>query len=79
LISIKKKGEKELAKKNLSDASEEEKGKASRDYAKGLALEAEYVKAAEASDFKRYKELIEEYEIACEVSGSKKLDRCSSI
>ncbi|HNC71355.1 MAG TPA: hypothetical protein PK035_03180, partial [Chitinophagales bacterium] len=68
---LKEKGEKELAKKNLSDASDEEKAKASRDYAKGLTLEAEYIKAAEASDFKRYKELIEEYEIACEVSGSK--------
>ena len=68
---LKEKGEKELAKKNLSAASEEEKAKASRDYAKGLTLEAEYTKAAEASDFKRYKELIEEYEIACEVSGSK--------
>ncbi len=68
---LKEKGEKELAKKNLSGASEEEKAKASRDYAKGLTLEAEYVKAAEASDFKRYKELIEEYEIACEVSGTK--------
>ena len=68
---LKEKGEKELAKKNLSSATEEEKIKASRDYAKGVLLETEYTKAAEAADFKRYKELIEEYEIACEVSGSK--------
>ncbi len=68
---LKEKGEKELAKKNLSQSTEEEKVKASRDYAKGVLLETEYSKAAEAADFKRYKELIEEYEIACEVSGSK--------
>ncbi|MCZ2392947.1 MAG: glycine--tRNA ligase [Chitinophagales bacterium] len=69
---FKEKGLKELAKKGVSsDASEEDKGKASRDYNKGLILEAEYIKAAEAGDLKRYKELIEEYEIACEVSGSK--------
>lgn len=68
----KEKGLKELAKKGIAaDAPEEEKAKASRDYNKGLILEAEYVKAAEAGDLKRYKELIEEYEIACEVSGSK--------
>jgi glycyl-tRNA synthetase len=68
---LKEKGEKEIAKKNLSQATEEEKAKASRDYAKALTLEAAYIKAAEAADFKRYKELIEEYEIVCEVSGSK--------
>jgi len=68
---LREKGEKELAKKNLSDASVEEKAKASRDYAKAITLEAEYIKAAEAADFARYKALIEEYEIVCEVSGSK--------
>ncbi|MEZ5053326.1 MAG: glycine--tRNA ligase [Chitinophagales bacterium] len=68
---LKEKGEKELAKKNLLQASEEEKAKASRDYAKGVTLENAYKQAAEASDFKRYKELIEEYEIVCEVSGTK--------
>ena len=68
---LREKGEKELAKKNLSDASVEEKAKASRDYAKAMTLEAEYIKAAEAADFARYKALIEEYEIVCEVSGSK--------
>ncbi|HUH75245.1 MAG TPA: glycine--tRNA ligase [Chitinophagales bacterium] len=68
----KEKGQKELNKKGIAaDASNEEKAKASRDYNKGLILEAEYIKAAEAADFNRYKELIEEYEIACEVSGSK--------
>ncbi|HNF47790.1 MAG TPA: glycine--tRNA ligase [Chitinophagales bacterium] len=68
---LREKGEKELTKKNLSDASVEEKAKASRDYAKAITLEAEYIKAAEAADFARYKALIEEYEIVCEVSGSK--------
>ncbi len=68
---LREKGEKELAKKNLSDASVEEKAKASRDYAKAMTLEAEYIKAAEVADFARYKALIEEYEIVCEVSGSK--------
>lgn len=68
----KEKGQKELNKKGIAaDASDEDKAKASRDYNKGLILEAEYIKAAEAADYKRYKELIEEYEIACEVSGSK--------
>ncbi|MDB5227981.1 MAG: glycine--tRNA ligase [Bacteroidota bacterium] len=69
---LKEKGEKELTKKGIDLSSpEEDKAKASRDYAKGVALEQEYGKAAEAADFKRYKELIEEYEIACEVSGSR--------
>jgi glycyl-tRNA synthetase len=68
---LKEKGEKELSKKNLLDAAEEEKAKASRDYAKALELEAEYQNAAAAADFVRYKELIEAYDIVCEVSGSK--------
>ncbi|MBX7224571.1 MAG: glycine--tRNA ligase [Chitinophagales bacterium] len=69
---LKEKGEKELAKKGIDlSSSEDDKVKASRDYAKGLALEAAYKSAAEAGDLKRYKELIEAYEIVCEVSGSK--------
>ena len=68
---LQEKGEKELAKKNLLDASIDDKIKASRDYAKFATLALEYQKAAADSDFKRYKELIEEYEIACEVSGTK--------
>jgi glycyl-tRNA synthetase len=68
----KEKGQKELNKKGIAaDASEEEKAKASRDYNKGLLLEAEYIKAAEAANYIKYKELIEEYDIACEVSGTK--------
>lgn len=69
---LKEKGLKELNKKGIAaDASDEDKAKASRDYNKGLTLEAAYIAAAEAGDLKRYKELIEEYEIACEVSGSR--------
>jgi glycyl-tRNA synthetase len=69
---FKEKGQKELNKKGIAaDASEEEKAKASRDYNKGLLLEAEYIKAAEAANYIKYKELIEEYDIACEVSGTK--------
>ncbi len=69
---LKEKGLKELTKKGITnDASDEEKAKASRSYAKGLELEQEYTKAAEAEDYKRYKELIEEQGIACEISGSK--------
>lgn len=69
---LREKGEKELIKKGISLAeAEENKAKASRDYAKALALEEAYTKAAEQSDFVRYKELIEEYEIVCEVSGTK--------
>lgn len=68
----KEKGQKELNKKGIAaDASEEEKAKASRDYNKGVILEGEYIKAAEAANYNKYKELIEEYDIACEVSGTK--------
>ncbi|MCO5248078.1 MAG: glycine--tRNA ligase [Chitinophagales bacterium] len=68
----KNKAQKELDKKGIdTNASDEEKARASRNYNKALQLEAEYIKAAEAENFKRYKELIEEHEIACEVSGSK--------
>jgi glycyl-tRNA synthetase len=68
----KEKGQKELTKKGIAaDATEEEKAKASRDYNKGLLLEAEYIKAAETANYIKYKELIEEYDIACEVSGTK--------
>jgi glycyl-tRNA synthetase len=68
----KEKGLKELQKKGIAtDAAEEDKGRASRDYKKGLELEAAYIAAAEAGDLKKYKELIEEYGIVCEVSGSK--------
>lgn len=70
--SFRIKGEKELNKKGIALTSlPEEKGKASRDYQKYLNLEKAYGEAATAVDLKRYKELIEEYEIACEVSGSK--------
>jgi glycyl-tRNA synthetase len=69
---LKEKGEKELAKKNLLQASRRRKSQSiSRLCKRCVTLENEYTKAAEAADFKRYKELIEEYEIACEVSGSK--------
>lgn len=69
---FKDKGLKELAKKGIAaDASEEQKANASRDYKKGLEMEAAYIAAAESGDLKRYKELIDEYEIACEVSGSR--------
>lgn len=65
-------GNKELAKKGIAeDAPEEDKIKASRNYRKGVELEQEYAKAAQDEDIVRYKELIEEHEIACEVSGSK--------
>src|SRR5690606_8631934 len=68
----KEKGQKELNKKGIAaDASEEEEAKASRDYNKGVILEGEYIKAAEAANYNKYKELIEEYDIACEVSGTK--------
>jgi glycyl-tRNA synthetase len=68
----KEKGQKELTKKGIAaDTSEEEKAKASRDYNKGILLEAEYIKAAETANYIKYKELIEEYDIACEVSGTK--------
>ncbi|MEZ5036422.1 MAG: glycine--tRNA ligase [Chitinophagales bacterium] len=69
---LKEKGQKELEKKGIDkNATEEDKAKASRDYAKGLELEKAYTEAAQASDFARYKALIEEYEIVCEISGTK--------
>ena len=67
-----RKGRKELAKKNIDDSvSEEDKGRASRNYQKAINLEKEYTEAAQANDLTRYKELIEEHGIACELSGSK--------
>lgn len=69
---LKEKGEKKLEKKGISaSATDEEKAKASRDYAKGLELETAYTEAAQASDFVRYKQLIEDYDIVCEISGTK--------
>jgi glycyl-tRNA synthetase len=66
------KANKELAKKGISpDTPEEEKAKISRDFKKAIQLEADYKAAAEAGDLKRYKEIIDEQEIACEVSGSR--------
>jgi glycyl-tRNA synthetase len=68
---LKDKAEKELAKKNLLQANDDEKAKASRDYAKAIELENAYTTAAQASDFVQYKKLIEDYDIVCEVSGTK--------
>lgn len=68
---LKDKGNKELEKKNLLQATEEEKVKASRDYAKAIELEKAYTKAAQENDFVQYKKLIEDYDIVCEVSGTK--------
>jgi glycyl-tRNA synthetase len=68
---LKDKAEKELAKKNLLQANDDEKAKASRDYAKAIELENAYTAAAQASDFVQYKKLIEDYDIVCEVSGTK--------
>lgn len=68
----KARAQKELEKKGIAeDATDEDKAKASRDYGKALQLEADYIEAAENEDHKRYKELIDEHGIACEVSGSK--------
>ncbi|MCB9032444.1 MAG: glycine--tRNA ligase [Chitinophagales bacterium] len=66
------KADKELEKKGIDkSASDEDKAKASRNFAKAIQLEKDYTEAAQNSDFKRYKELIEEHGIACEFSGSK--------
>jgi glycyl-tRNA synthetase len=69
---LKDKAQKELTKKNIAaSAPDEDKAKASRDYAKAIELEKAYTEAAQTSDFAQYKKLIEDYEIVCEVSGTK--------
>ena len=69
---LKDKGLKELTKKGFDfSKTEEEKALASRDYKKSLELEEKYIIAANAGDLTQYKALIEEYDIVCEVSGTK--------